>query len=233
MKNTQLRQLTVSCFDVENTELKIKLQNYNNESGATRDQLARSLVRDFMAFVEKSEASDESIHGVSSELRQIVANGLQAYASGGSFDLTVGGVCNDEQAQGRPKKINRDNRIRNHIVVLIDGGASVTNAAQQVVDDLNNGTVEGLPVLQMSAGTVRRIWYASTQQQLFDSRLPREIAPETKFLLGAITRISNGCEPNVAFNWPGSKWDFVPTQSAQKNTVFVVGKDTFVSSCHL
>jgi len=61
------------------------------------------------------------------------------------------------------------------LVELIDLGLSVTSAAQQCVQELKTGRVRGLPVLQISAGTIRRIWYASTQQQLFDSRMTNDV----------------------------------------------------------
>ena len=175
MENTQLKQSSVSCFDVENTELNIKLKNYNTATGTTRDQLARSLMRDFMHFIETAKPVDQAVHGVSPELRALVASSIEAYANGGSFDLHIGGVCNEAKPQGRPRLKGRDRRIRDHLVELIDLGLSVTSAAQQCVQELKTGRVRGLPVLQISAGTIRRIWYASTQQQLFDSRMTNDV----------------------------------------------------------
>ena len=150
----------LSSFDVKNESLIEALNNFKTATGPERDRLARALVGRFIEFVKYTKQLDLTGSGVHPELREIIANAIEVYAAGGSFDLEVGGQINKVKT-GRPTKTLRNHAIRLSIAKNIDDGSDVLAAATLTSEQLAVGDVDGLPVITLTPSAVRSIWYAA------------------------------------------------------------------------
>jgi len=150
----------LSSFDVKNESLIEALNNFKTSTGVQRDRLARALVGRFIEFIKQTEQLDLSGLGVHPELREIIANAIQSYAAGGSFDLELGGQVNRVKT-GRPNKTLRNHAIRLSIAKNIHDGSDVLAAATLTSEQLAVGDVDGLPVVTLTPSAVRSIWYAA------------------------------------------------------------------------
>jgi hypothetical protein len=150
----------LSSFDVKNKELIEALQKHSNSTGKKRDVLARELMRTFLKFTEFMSVPALEGSGVHPDLLNLAIDGVSEYVNGGSFDLFVGGQTT-KNPNGRPNKKRRNDAIRLSVALNIDDGADVVAATTLTSEQLAIGEVDGLPVVTLTPGAIRSIWYAA------------------------------------------------------------------------
>ena len=111
MKKSNEGDSGLSSFDVENQELIEALQNLKTAKGSNRDRLARELAKRFLDFAETAKPIATRGVGMHPDLRDLIVDGVRAYAAGSSFDLSVGGK-QTKTPPGRPNKTMRNHAIR-------------------------------------------------------------------------------------------------------------------------
>lgn len=158
-KSTQGDQ-GLSNFDVKNEKLNRDLKKYEASTGTNRDRRGRDLVKTSLEFINfMNEPALDGAH-VHPALRALVVDAIKDYATGGSFDLSVGGKVTKTK-NGRPNKVRRNDAIRLSVACNIDDGSDVLAAATLTSEQLAIGEVDGLPVVTLTPAAVRSIWYAN------------------------------------------------------------------------